>query len=187
MKIGEFGIDPDQMLSLPAGHVIDAIPADKREGYYFRGASVGALALNLAYGVNRVNPRDDMYMHVATGPADKSHSYARGHAEMLARGGTYSNHMTWEELAELATLAGHEGQTLQTTPGIVLGFAHDQHPLVQHPRTVLDVVGHAVPFADIDPYSREALSELWGIDLAALPPTPDVFRPIPEAPPIDVF
>lgn len=34
-----------------------------------------------------------------------------------------------------------------------------------------------VPFADIDPHSQEALSSMFGIDVATLPPTPGVQGP----------
>lgn len=180
-------INLDHMLSLPPGHVIDAIPPGERSKYYLRGASLGGLALNAAHGVNHVSPRPDLYIHVATDPTDEGYQYARSHAAMLAHAGTYPGHISVEELDELATLAGRKSMGLPNPPGIVFGLARDRHQLVQHPVTRQPAIGYAVPFADIDPYSQRALSELWRVDVSNLPPTPGVVRQIPEGPPPDIF
>ena len=59
-----FNINLEPMFDLSRVMVIDPIPENRRAGYYLRGAAVGALALNLWHGVNRVNPTDDLWMHV---------------------------------------------------------------------------------------------------------------------------
>jgi hypothetical protein len=174
----------DAMLALPHGTVIDAIPAGERAAYYLRGASVGALALNVAFGVNRINPRDDLYMHVAVEPTAESHRYAYQHAEALATQGVYPDHMSREELAQLAAIAGRP--YLATTPGIVYGLPRGNHELVTHPSSFQPVVAGEVPLSGLDPHSQAALSELFGMDVATLPIIPGATRPLPEIQ-IDVF
>ena len=172
------GFNPEPLFHFPVGHVIDAIPAGERHKYLLRGASVGALALNLAHGVNRVNPRDDLFMHVTLDAAPKGYDYARSHAEGIARGGGYPGHFDFAEIAELAAFTGRQG--FHYTPGIVYGLPRDPALLVRHPITFYPVVGSEVPFNTLDPYSQTVLSTITGVDVANLPLTPGASRPIPE-------
>ena len=52
-----------------------------------------------------------------------------------------------------------------------------------HPDTWAWAINQEVPFVGIDPYSQEALSELFGVDVTALPFTPGAQRPNLEDPP----
>jgi hypothetical protein len=176
MSVGGLNLEP--LFHFPSGTVIDAIPPAERHKYYLRGASVGALALNVVYGINRVNPRDDLFMHVTTEPTDASHGYAQDHAHSLSRGGASRGHFSIEEGLELAELTGRSG--IQPTPGIIIGFPRATTELVTHPESFQPVVGHEVPFSGIDPQSQTMLSVLTGVDVAKLPLTPGMSRPVIE-------
>ncbi|HSX34246.1 MAG TPA: hypothetical protein VLF62_01205 [Candidatus Saccharimonadales bacterium] len=171
------GFNPEPLFNLPRGTVIDFIPPAERANYYLRGASLGALALNLAHGVNRVNPRDDFFMHVVAKRTDNDHAYAHGHAYMLSRGGLYQGHFNQGEAEELAAMTGRTG--VHAVPGIIIGFPRATTELVTPPVNFHPVIGNEVPFSGIDPYSQIAISALLGVDVANMPLTPGVTRPIP--------
>jgi hypothetical protein len=178
-----FNIEP--LYGFKPGDYVDAIPPGERWRYMFRGVGLGALALNLAYGVNRINPRDDLYMHVAVGAPDAAHEYAAGHAQSLGRSGGFPGHLTFAELDVLAESTGRTG--FHPLPGIVIGLPFDKYidRLVPHPLTFHPAIHEEVPFSEIDPYSQAEISRLTGIDVSALPPTPGATRPVFESP-IDI-
>jgi hypothetical protein len=181
--MGFAGFNAEPLFNFSKGTVIDAIPASERDKYYLRGASIGGLALNLAHGVNRVNMRDDLYMHVTYGPSGEGHEYAYGHADMLSRGGAYHGHFSLEEAEMLAGLTGRTG--VHAVPAIVFGIPRANHELVRHPANFQLVIGAEVPFSDIDPHSQAMLSAITGVDVANLPLTPGATRPTPET--IDIY
>lgn len=172
-----FGISFDKMLAAPHCTVIDAIPPAEWGNYHIRAASVGTLAINLAHGVNRINARNNLIMYVTAQGADaedtrKSHRLTEIHADALARTGL-AQHFNDDERAELSRLTG---QAVEFAPAIILGIRPDRVELSANQFSE-PIIRTQVSFGDIDPYSQAELSEIFGVDVSALPLTPGAQGP----------
>jgi hypothetical protein len=164
----------DKLLGMQRGTVVEPIPSAEHDKHYLRGASLGTLAINLAYGVNRVNPRNNLRMHVAPVADGDSYQYTRNHARALAEYGL-PHHFNDEERAVLSELVG---RYVDHAPAIIFGIPKDNENVQFVPNTSHGlIVANEVTFGDLDPHSQEAMSEIFGVDVASLPCTPGAQGP----------
>ena len=165
-KVCKNGIRLDALLDMPAGTVIDPIPADRRGDYFLRGASLGRLALHLIRGLDRVNPNDDLYMHVGMGSGDEGYEVAAGFARQMSER-TWPDHFTAEDRD---LLSEYGGRTVCDSPAIILGLPRRDYGrhLVRHPDSYDWAIAEVVRFRDIDSYSQAAISQLFEVDLSQI-------------------
>jgi len=174
MKSNDFPkISLDRLLAMPQGTVVEPIPPAERNKNYLRGASLGTLAVNLANGVNRINPRNDLLMHVAPDPGPDAYAYTRIHAGALAQSGL-PHHFNDAERTELSRIVG---RYVGYAPAIVLGIPRDNPRLEFAPNENGLVIANEVTFGDLDPDSQKAMSDIFGLDVSQLPHTPGAQGP----------
>lgn len=168
----------DKMLDMPQGTVIEQLPASERNRYCLRATSLGSLGINLAHRLNRLNIRNDLTMYLVVPEANETNNENNYRTVLMQ-----ARAMAWHGLpqqfnaAERAELSRLVGRPVEHAPSIILGMDPNRLRIVHEGMGGQPIVAHEVPFAAVDPYSREALSDIFGVDVATLPLTPGALGP----------
>lgn len=158
------GVRLDKLLAMEPDSVVDAVPISEHDNYtYWRGLHLGKVALNLLRGRFFINAGEsDTTIHFIDS-RDIAQGYARSEARLKNRFSALTqwnpaDEQRFKEITALSVpdhFAGavvayrHHGYLPRATQGVGHGYA----------------INATVSFNDIDPYSREALEDLFEMDL----------------------
>ena len=134
--------------------VIEAVPEDQRTRYkYYRGASLGKIAMNLARGVNTLNAGQDPVLHFTD-----TYDYAVN----VARDTTRVTQLNNNDRVELADLTGED--PMRALPRIVYALDDKYNAIDMTPSSI--GMSHGVVYGGylyasmIDEYSRAVIEGL---------------------------
>jgi hypothetical protein len=177
------GVRLDKLLAMEPESVIDAVPASERSNYkYWRGLNLGKIALNLMRGRLYINAGEaDSTIHFIN-DHDIAYGYAR--SEASRRNPDSSSLTQWNPSDEQR----FKEMTGILSPDYFAGAVIANRYVSVLPRSTHGaghgyVINACVGFDSIDPHSREALEELFEMDLArdkrnTYPPKPVVHLPV---------
>ncbi len=175
------GVRLDTLLAMEPGAVINAVPEDQRQDYwYWRGVHLGKVALNLMQRRMVINAGTNDHLIHFSGQYDDAPRIAQRIAQPTS---IHSATSQWNDAdAQLfAELAGVPAP--DHFAGAVIAARYvGRWSTSKHDPGWGYSVERPVGFHEIDPHSLRALEKLFGVDLLTQPESLEPGSPLPPAP-----